>query len=640
MNLYKSIFVLICMGASLVSTTVHGAGPAVVDLLSADDFTIVSKTGITNTGSHASSITGDIGSSPITASAMDNVFCSEITGTIYGVDALYVGSGTQTCFAGNPPLSNKTKIDNAVLDMGTAYTDAAGRINPTATELGAGDIGGMTITPGLYKWSTGVTIPTSVTLSGSANDVWIFQIAGDLSIASGGSVPAGVKVLLSGGASAANIFWQVGGATGATLGTYSTFNGNILSEKQIIMQTGAVLNGRALAQTQVTLDANTISTPATPPPAATLHVIKLVVNGSSGTAVASDFSVTVKIGGVNVSGSPTAGASAPGTSYSLTAGTYVISETANTSYTQSFSGDCDSNGSITLASSDDKTCTIINTDIPIPASSSGGSSGGSYIIPLIGLTKIPSPLSLPKGTHPVTYHYTVWNAGIFQSLADISLSDDSCSPVLYASGDLNSNKKIDVGEKWKYTCNTTLSKTTTGTAVATGYSDDTRHVSAIATAIATVVVGTPVTAPLINILKVPSRLTPFNYGGGYVVYTYTVTNPGVVPISAVSVADDKCTPVTRISGDININKLLDVSESWVYTCRTHIATTTRNVATAKGVANGFSAIDYAFATVVVSAPGLPKTGFPSRDNTNVIGIVFLGVAISIALYGIKKRKSV
>lgn len=241
----------------------HAAGPAPVNLLSAGNFVLLSKTGITNTGSHTTLITGNIGSSPVTAAAMNNVFCSEIAGTIYGVDSAYVGSGDQTCFAGNPPLANKTLVDNAVLDMGTAYADAAGRPLPDGTELYAGNLGGQTFAPGLYKWSTNVTIPTDVTLSGGPDDVWIFQIAGNLSIASGASVPAGIKVVLTGGARASNVFWQVGGVTGATLGTYSTFNGNILSAKQIIIQTGAVLHGRALAETQVTLDANRISVPVT-----------------------------------------------------------------------------------------------------------------------------------------------------------------------------------------------------------------------------------------------------------------------------------------------------------------------------------------------------------------------------------------
>ena len=234
-----------------------GAGPAPVDLGSAGDFAILAKTGITNTGSHTTAITGDIGNSPGTAAQMNGVWCSEITGTIYGVDAAYTGSGTTTCYQ-----ENKTKVDNAVGDMLTAYNNAAAVVDPApVVGLGGGNIGGMDLAPGLYKWSTGVNIADNLTLSGGADDVWIFQIAGDLNVASAGDLDAGIKVILSGGARASNVFWQVGGGTGATLGTYSTFNGIILSAKQIIMQTGAVLKGRALAQTQVTLDANTVSEP-------------------------------------------------------------------------------------------------------------------------------------------------------------------------------------------------------------------------------------------------------------------------------------------------------------------------------------------------------------------------------------------
>jgi len=279
--------------------TIFPAITAPVDLLSAGNFTILSETGITNTESHTSSITGDVGSGAISATAMNTVFCSEITGTIRGIDAAYVGSGDQTCFAGNPPLANKTLVDNAVLDMQTAYADAAGRTNPTATELGAGNIGGMTITAGLYKWSTDVTIPTNITLSGSASDVWIFQIAGNLDIASGGSVADGVKVLLTGDAKASNVFWQVGGVTGATLGTYSTFNGNILSAKQIIIQTGVVLNGRALAQTQVTLDASTVSIP-TPMPKVTIEKYIDGIKATSQSAQNFDFPMSATWNAQNI----------------------------------------------------------------------------------------------------------------------------------------------------------------------------------------------------------------------------------------------------------------------------------------------------------------------------------------------------
>ncbi len=263
LSIFLSVwFVAIGFPGSIVALA---AGPAPVDLLSAGNFVILAETGITNTGSHTSDITGNIGNSPGTSAQMDGVWCSEISGTIYGVDVAYTGNGTTTCFAGNPPLANKTFVDNAVNDMLTAYNNAAGVVTPApVVELGAGDISGLTIAPGLYKWSTNVVINTNVTLSGGANDVWIFQIAGDLNIAAGASVATGTKVILSGGARASNIFWQVGGVTGATLGTYSTFNGIILSAKQIILKTGAVLNGKALAQTQVTLESNPVTEPCPP----------------------------------------------------------------------------------------------------------------------------------------------------------------------------------------------------------------------------------------------------------------------------------------------------------------------------------------------------------------------------------------
>jgi hypothetical protein len=139
--------------------------------------------------------------------------------------------------------------------METAFTDAAGRTLPDHTELGAGNIGGMTLAPGLYKWGTAVTIPTDVTLSGGPNDIWIFQIAADLTIA------GAKKVILSGGAQAKNIFWQVGGGTGVDIGTTSHFEGILLTLKAINLQSKASINGRLLAQTAVTLGSATVTSP-------------------------------------------------------------------------------------------------------------------------------------------------------------------------------------------------------------------------------------------------------------------------------------------------------------------------------------------------------------------------------------------
>jgi hypothetical protein len=158
-------------------------------------------------------------------------------------------------YAADYAAPTPARMNTAVGDMQTAYTDAAGRTSPNYTELGAGDISGMTLTPGLYKWSTPVSINTSMTLNcqGNPNGVFIFQIAQTLTVGSGASVT------LSGGCQASNIFWQVGGQT--TLGTTSHFSGIILCQTAIVLNSGATLDGRALAQTAVTLDANDVTAP-------------------------------------------------------------------------------------------------------------------------------------------------------------------------------------------------------------------------------------------------------------------------------------------------------------------------------------------------------------------------------------------
>ena len=163
-----------------------GPGPsqglAAVNLRSADNFVILSKAGVSTTGT--TSILGNLGVSPIAATAVtgfglildrSNTFSRStlVTGKVYAAD-----------YAAPTP----TMLTKAVGDMQTAYTDAAGRTLPNFTELGSGNIGGLTLRPGLYKWSSAVTIPTNVTLSGNENDVWIFQIAQTLTISSGKQV--------------------------------------------------------------------------------------------------------------------------------------------------------------------------------------------------------------------------------------------------------------------------------------------------------------------------------------------------------------------------------------------------------------------------------------------------------------------
>lgn len=223
-----------------------------VNLSTAEDFVILSKTGITNVP--VADITGSIGASPITAAAMDNVTCAEIKGKIYGSDKTYTGNADVTCFRGAG--SDNTLVANAVLDMGTAYTATAGRIDPDFTELYAGDISARTLPPGLYKWGTNVLINTDVTLKGGPEAIWIFQISGNVIQASA------TNVILKGGALAKNIFWQVGGGMGVAIDTDAHFEGVILAAKAITLNTGATVNGRLLSQSAVTLDQNTVTQPA------------------------------------------------------------------------------------------------------------------------------------------------------------------------------------------------------------------------------------------------------------------------------------------------------------------------------------------------------------------------------------------
>ena len=220
-----------------------------VSLGGAASFVILTKSGVTNVPTSA--IFGNLGVSPIAAGAITgfslvadktNTFSrsSQVTGKIYAAN-----------YASPTPATLTTAISN----MQTAYTNAAGRKFPNFTELYAGNLTGKTLAPGLYKWSTGVLLTKNLMLAGGPNAVWIFQISGNLTLGSG------AQVLLSGGAQAKNIFWQVAGGAGAEIGTTAHIEGTILAKTAIHLRTGASLHGRALAQTAVTLDHNKVVQP-------------------------------------------------------------------------------------------------------------------------------------------------------------------------------------------------------------------------------------------------------------------------------------------------------------------------------------------------------------------------------------------
>jgi len=217
---------------------------AIVNLLTAANFAILSEAGITNTS--GSFVTGQMGVSPIAHTAItgfslvldgtgDFATSSQVSGHILAADYSNATPATMT---------------QAISDKNTAYGDAAGRSGPDFTNLGSGEIGGLTLVSGLYKWTTGVTISNDVTISGGPNDVFIFQISGTLTMA------AAKNIILTGGVVVSNIFWQTSGAV--TIGANAVFNGNVLSATGINLVTNAAANGRLLAGTSVTLQSNAV----------------------------------------------------------------------------------------------------------------------------------------------------------------------------------------------------------------------------------------------------------------------------------------------------------------------------------------------------------------------------------------------
>ncbi|MDP2641879.1 MAG: ice-binding family protein [bacterium] len=503
--IFSSFFIAITV---LMGVYVYAATyTTIVNLQSAAGFAVLAGSGITSTNP-PQVIVGDAGSSPTVSNGLTG---AEVSGTNY--------------------TAGSAVVDLAKDHLTAAYLDAESRTGATVLSASTYELGGETLTPGIYKIGTGAEITGNLTLD-AENDpdaVFIFQIGSTLTTASA------AQVLLIRGAQPCNVFWQV--TSSATLGTGTQFVGNILALESITDNGGSTVNGRLLARNAAVTLNNT-------------HVTK-------------------------------------------------------------------------------QTCTT-------PPALSGG--GGNKIPPVISIVKVPSPLALPSGPGSVTYTYTVVNVGGVK-MNDVVVTDDKCTPVNYVSGN-NAGSTLDANEVWTYTCTTTVDRTTTNIATVTASANDWRVID---TANATVVVGVPLVPPLIHVVKKPSQLL-LPYGGGLVTYTYTVTNPGTVPLSNVSVADNKCSglPPARITGhpgDLNKNNLLEPDEIWTFTCSTNLTITTTNTGIAEGSANGFTAIDYALATVAVATPGLPKTGLDfSNEHTlwNVINSI--GVVTLLALFFVTKKK--
>jgi hypothetical protein len=365
---FKPLFLTLLMVVMMAAPITTMAAQPTVNLGTTSTFAVLAGSTITNTGT--TSISGSAG--------------GNVDGNVGGDVGLFPG----TAFDGKASVTitnGALHITDAIAikakdDLVTAYNDAAGR---TPVTIIPSELGGTTLKPGTYASTDGtfgITGTLTLDAEGDPNGVFVFQMASTLTTASAS------KINLINSARFCRTFWQVGSS--ATLGTNSTFVGHILAMQSITATTGAVIQGQLLARNgAVTLDNNTIingfcdistvTPPVVVPPVVTtarLHVIKHVINDNGGKAVAANFKLHVKTLGKDISQSPAPGVESPGTSYTLAAGTYAISEDAFTGYTASYSGDSDVRGNITLAPGDNKTITITNNDnavtppiIPAPA---------------------------------------------------------------------------------------------------------------------------------------------------------------------------------------------------------------------------------------------------------------------------------
>lgn len=571
----------------------------------ADTFGILAST-YTNTIA-GTTINGDLGytTGPFVAPT--------VTGSTYIADITYDQAGIDQA--------------NSLSDLNSqacTFTFADGAID-LASDITHGLVG--VYEPGVYCINGAADIGGGGTITLDGAGTYIFRISGALTTSAG-------SIVSLNGASPCDVFWTPGAAT--TLGANSIFKGTVIDDSGVTIGSTVDWEGRALSfNGTVSTASDTITVPICALPSANITLIKTVINNNDGGKLISDFPLFIGTTSVT-SGVP----------ITVTPGTYIASETNLAGYTaSSWGGDCSSTGSITLLDGDNKVCTITNDDNTPKATSGGGGVVYVRVPPLIAITKVPSPIALPSGPGSVTYNYKVSNVGAV-AMRDIKITDDKCSSVNFISGDLNNNNLLDTNEVWSYTCSASITKTTTNIATVVGY--DEGGMSATDIAQATVIVGESVMPPLIHVVKKPSRFV-LPSSNQLVTYTYTITNPGVVALSNVSIVDDKCAPISFVSGDLNNNKLLEVNESWIYTCSMNIVNSTVNTVRVEGSANGLKALDHAVVTVVVNPSEtptstsiiLPATGNGSdSQKNNWIIFTLIGAIISLSLFFVARKKQI
>ena len=220
----------------------------IVNLGTAGDFAVLAKAGVSTVPDSA--ITGDVGVSPINQGALTGFSITQSADGTYATSPQVTGHMFAADFFDPTP----TKMTAAISDMELAYTDATGRVNPDEIDFKSGHLGGLTLAPGVYKFSSDVNFNDHSVLKGTDEDVWIFQIAGIMSI------DAGKSIKLEGGAQAKNIVWVAAGAT--EFGAGSHFEGIVLGATSATFKTGSSINGRVLVQTAAVLQVATVTQPA------------------------------------------------------------------------------------------------------------------------------------------------------------------------------------------------------------------------------------------------------------------------------------------------------------------------------------------------------------------------------------------
>ena len=227
-----------------IDARVH-ATVAPVALGTAGTYAILAKAGISGI---IGTVTGDLGVSPAAATSITGFSLTADATNTYATSAQVTGK----IYAASYVAPTPAHLTLAVADMELAFTDAAGRI-PQVTGLASGLIGGLTLPPGDYAWTTDVAVAADVVLDGGPDEIWVLQLAQDLHLS------AHARIVLAGGALAKHVFWQVSGAV--TLAASAELTGIVLTKTAVTLAAGATVHGRLLAQTAVDADGGTVIAP-------------------------------------------------------------------------------------------------------------------------------------------------------------------------------------------------------------------------------------------------------------------------------------------------------------------------------------------------------------------------------------------